>query len=161
MESIFAIVMKTSRVLHDIAGAALTVMMCLTVADVVGRAGGHPILGTYEMVGLLGVVVIGFGTPFTSWTRGHVYMEFVLDRLPQLGKDIMNIGTRILCIGLFMIVGINLFQVAADFRLSGEVSSTLKLPIYPVTYAAGICCFVQCVVFMCEIAKILKETEHE
>ncbi len=160
MEAIFTLVMKTSRALHDIAGTALTVMMCLTVADVLGRAGGHPILGTYEIVGMLAVVVVSFGTPFTSWTRGHVYMEFLLDKLPRAGKDVMNTLTRVLCIVLFLFVGTNLFQVAADFRLSGEVSNTLKLPIYPVAYAAGVCCFVQCVVFVCEIAKLWKGAEH-
>lgn len=161
MGAVFTVVMKASRTLHDIAGGALTVMMCLTVADVLGRAGGRPILGTYEIVGMLSVVVISFGTPFTSWTRGHVYMEFVLDKLPRVGKDILNTVTRVLCIVLFIIVGTNLFQVATDFRLSGEVSNTLKLPIYPVAYAAGVCCFVQCIVFICEIAKIWKGGEHE
>ncbi len=161
MEAMFALVMRTSRALHDIAGAAITVMMCLTVADVLGRAGGHPILGTYEIVGMLSVVVISFGTPFTSWTRGHVYMEFVLDKLPKVWKNILNSTTRILCVVLFVFVGTNLFQVATDFRLSGEVSNTLKLPIYPVAYAAGVCCFVQCVVFVSEIVKIWKGAEHE
>jgi len=160
MERIFDLVLRVSRIFHDIAGTALTVMMCLTVVDVLGRAGGHPILGTYEMVGLLGVIVIGFGIPFTSWTRSHVYMEFVLDRLPQNAKDIMNLSTRILCIVLFVFLGINLFQIAVDFRISGEVSQTLKLPIYPVTYGAAVCCFIQCFVFMCEIEKILRG-KHE
>ncbi len=161
MGALFDIVMKTSRALHDIAGTALTVMMCLTVADVAGRAGGHPILGTYEIVGMLAVVVIAFGNPFTSWTRGHVYMEFMLDKLPRIGRDVLNSFTRALCIVLFMIVGTNLFQIATDFRLSGEVSNTLKLPIYPVAYAAGICCFIQCIVFICEITKIWRGTQHE
>jgi TRAP-type C4-dicarboxylate transport system permease small subunit len=154
MGRILAAVLKTSKILHDIAGTALTAMMCLTVADVLGRAGGHPILGTYEIVGLLGVVVIAFGVPFTTWTRSHVYMEFILHRLSQKGKNIMNMSTRILCIVLFTVVAVNLFQIAADFREAGEVSGTLKLPIFPVAYAAGVCFFMECIVFMCDIVKI-------
>ena len=63
----------TSKVLNVIGGSALTFMMCLTVADVLMRTGGHPILGTYEIVGLALALVIGFGIPKVSMDRGHVY----------------------------------------------------------------------------------------
>ena len=42
-----------SKLLNIIAGIAVTVMMLLTVADVLLRAGGHPIIGTYEIVALI------------------------------------------------------------------------------------------------------------
>ena len=155
MERVLNAVLKISKILSAVAGIALTAMMCLTVADVVGRAGGHPILGTYEIVGLLGVVTIGFAVPFTSWKRRHVYMEFLIEKLSPRGRDVLNVGTRVLCIALFILMGINLFQVAAEFRAAGEVSITRNIPIYPVAFAAGVCCFIECIVFLCDIAKIL------
>jgi TRAP-type C4-dicarboxylate transport system permease small subunit len=154
MTGVRDVLFKVSGVLHDIAGGALTVMMCLTVADVLGRAGGHPIMGTYEMVGLLGVIVVGLAIPHTSLKRSHVYMEFVLDRLGRKKRDILNICTRILCLGLFAFIGFNLFQVAHEFYVAGEVSNTLKIPIFPFAYAAGVCCFVECFVFLCDVIKI-------
>ncbi len=156
MERVLNAVLKISKILSAVAGIALTAMMCLTVADVVGRAGGHPVLGTYEIVGLLGVVTIGFAVPFTSWKRRHVYMEFLIDKLSPRGRDALNVGTRVLCIALFILMGINLFQVAAEFHAAGEVSITRNIPIYPVAFAAGVCCFIECIVFVCDIAKILE-----
>jgi hypothetical protein len=36
------------------------------------------------------------------------------------------------------------------------VSITRNIPFYPVAYAAGVCCFVECIVFVCEIVKIME-----
>jgi TRAP-type C4-dicarboxylate transport system permease small subunit len=143
-----------SKVLNVIGGSALTFMMFLTVADVLLRAFGRPILGTYEIVGLALALVIGFGIPKVSMDRGHVYMEFVVDKLPKNWKMVMHTFTRVLCIILFIIIGYNLFSVGNEFHTSGEVSPTLKLPFFPVAYGVGVCCFIECVVFIRDIIKI-------
>jgi TRAP-type C4-dicarboxylate transport system permease small subunit len=160
MERILSIVFRMVKVLGAVAGVSLTIMMCLTVADVVGRAVGHPILGTYEIIGLLGVIVIGFAVPYTSWNKRHVYMDFLVQRIPQRKKDILNIVTRVLGIVLFIFIGVNMFHIGAEFSKAREVSMSLNIPLYPVAYAAGICCFVECVVFMCDIVKI-REGKYE
>jgi hypothetical protein len=41
-----------------------------------------------------------------------------------------------------------------DLQKSGEVSLTLQEPFYPVAYGIGVCCFVQCLVMVCDIVKI-------
>jgi TRAP-type C4-dicarboxylate transport system permease small subunit len=129
-------------------------MMLLTVADVVLRAGGHPIIGTYEIVALLLAVVIGFGIPQVSLDRGHVYMEFLLQKFSKSARNVMNTLTRILCLILFAFAGVNLFSVGAAFRASGEVSPTIQLPFYPVAYAVAICCLLECCVFIFDIVRI-------
>ena len=63
METLFRILLRVSKILNYIGGAALTFMMFLTVADVLLRAGGRPILGTYELVSLTLAIVIGFTYP--------------------------------------------------------------------------------------------------
>ena len=158
MKPVLAVVSRVSRVLHDVAGAALTFMMCITVVDVLGRATGHPVMGTYEIVGLTGAVVIGFAVPFTSWDKGHIYMEFVLDRLSKSHRNLLLIFTRLLCIVLFIFIGYNLLQVAADYRRAGEVSATLLIPIFPVAYGVAVCCFIECAVFLCDIVRIWEGT---
>ena len=154
MDRVFGLLVVVAGILNKIAAAALTIMMFLTVADVLMRAGGHPIMGTYEIVGLLLALVIGFGIPRVSLDRGHVYMEFLLERLPRRNKDIMNVFTRLLCIFLFLLIGYNLFSIGNEFHASGEVYPTLKLPFFPVAYAVGVCCFLECLVFVFDIWKI-------
>jgi TRAP-type C4-dicarboxylate transport system permease small subunit len=146
--------------LNAIAGVALTCMMFLTFTDVVMRFFGHPILGVYELVSFLLAVVIGFSIPKVSLDRGHVYMEFVLDNLPPKGKAVMMTFTRILCIGLFVAIGVNLFLVGNEFHTAGEVSSTLKIPFFPIAYGVGICCLIECLVFVFDIVAIWRG-QHE
>ena len=147
-------------VLNAIAGVALTCMMFLTFTDVVMRFFGHPIMGVYELVSFLLAVVIGFSIPKVSLDRGHVYMEFLLDKMPEKGKAVMMTFTRILCLGLFVAIGVNLFLVGNEFRVAGEVSSTLKIPFYPIAYGVGICCLVECVVFIADIVAMWRG-QHE
>jgi TRAP-type C4-dicarboxylate transport system permease small subunit len=154
MEILIRILQKVSKILSTIGGAALTFMMCLTVADVLLRAWGRPILGTYEVVSLTLAIVIGFSIPKVSLDRGHVYMEIVLDKLSKRDKAIMNTFTRMLGLILFAIIGYNLFLIGNEFHASGEVSSTLKLPFFPISYFVGVCCFIECFVFMFDIVKI-------
>jgi TRAP-type C4-dicarboxylate transport system permease small subunit len=137
-----------------IGGVALTFMMCLTVADVILRTFNHPILGAYEMVALSLAIVIGFSIPRVSLDRGQVYMEIVLERVSANHRAILNTFTRILCIILFGVIAVNLLLVAGEFRETGEVSATLHIPFFPVAYCVSFCCFVECLVFISDIAKI-------
>jgi len=150
----FNILRFISKLLNTIAGIALTFMMFLTVADVLLRAGGHPIIGTYEIVALSLALVIGFAIPQISLDRGHVYMEFLLEKFSKRGKNLMNTFTRVLCLILFAFIGYNLFIVGAGFHASGEVSATIKLPFYPVAYGVAVCCLLECCVFIFDIVRI-------
>jgi TRAP-type C4-dicarboxylate transport system permease small subunit len=148
-------IVSLSKVLNVIAGTALTVMMFLTVIDVSLRAFGSPIIGTYEIVGLLLALVIGFAIPQVSLDRGHVYMEILINMIhSKRSKAILNTSTRILCIILFILIGYNLFSVGNEFRMSGEVSQTIKLPFFPMAYGIGVCCFIECFVLVVDIIKI-------
>ncbi len=154
MDKFHGILLRTSNVLNAIAGAALTLMMTLTVADVLMRAFGHPILGTYEIVSLMLAVVIGFSIPKVSLDRGHVYMEFILEKLPGRIRSVTIAGTRLLCLVLFAVLGYNLFLIGNEFQAAGEVSSTLKIPFFPLAYGVGLCCFLECLVFLFDILQI-------
>jgi TRAP-type C4-dicarboxylate transport system permease small subunit len=135
-------------------------MMLLTVSDVLLRAGGHPIIGTFEIVALLLALVIGFAIPQVSLDRGHVAMDFLLVKLSRTGKNVMNTFTRVLGLIFFAFIGYNLFNVAARFHTSGEVSPTIKLPFYPVAYGVAVCCLLECFVFIFDIARIWRN-EYE
>jgi TRAP-type C4-dicarboxylate transport system permease small subunit len=141
-------------VLNIIASAALTFMMFLTVADIICRALGHPLVGTYEVVSLALALVIGFGIPAVSMDRAHVYMEVFLEKMGTRGKAVFNTFTRIICLCLFLLIAYNLFSIGAEFHASGEVSPTIRLPFYPVAYGVGVCCFIECLVFVSDIVKV-------
>ena len=144
-----------TRFINIIAGISLTFLMFLTIGDVILRFFKMPIVGTYELVAFAGAIVIGFSLPFTSWMRGHIFVDFFVIKYSKKVQNIFNISTRCLVFILFFLMGWNLLKYALDLQRSGEVSLTLRIPFYPVTYGIGICCFVQCLVIVCDIVKIL------
>ena len=80
------IIQPLSGWLQRVAGASLVFLMALTVLDVVLRAAGRPIPGVYELVGFAGALAIGLAMPATSWARGHVHVDSLLNRLPPGGR---------------------------------------------------------------------------
>jgi TRAP-type C4-dicarboxylate transport system permease small subunit len=151
VKTISAVAAGLSRFMYVVAGLALAGSMFLTVSDVILRSFKRPIVGTYELVGLLGALVIGFSLPQTSRVKGHVLMDFLTGSLSAGAQRVLHVLTRILGIVLFAIIGWNLWVLGDDFRKSGEVTLTLQLPLYPVAYSIAICCFVECLVLVLDM----------
>jgi TRAP-type C4-dicarboxylate transport system permease small subunit len=149
-----------SSALGAIAAAALAFLMLLTVADVVLRILGHPIVGTYELVAVSGALAIGLSLPITSWVRGHIYVDSFVARLPRVPRTVLVIATRLLVLGLFFLIGWNLLKYARALRVAGEVTPTLRVPFYPVVIAVGVSCLVECVVMIADIVKVFRN-DHE
>ena len=144
--------------MNVISGIAITFIMLLTCSDVVLRLFGHPIIGTFEMVGLGGAVLIGFGIPNCSWTRGHIFVDVAVQKFPTGTAKAINTITRLMSIGIFVLIGYNLMIYSYELYVSGEVSLTRQLPFYPIGYGLGVCCFIQCLVLVCDIVKVFGGT---
>jgi TRAP-type C4-dicarboxylate transport system permease small subunit len=156
LQAFIEAVRQLCRGINLIAGIAITFIMLLTVLDVVLRSLRMPITGAYELVAFSGAVVIGFALPLTSFMRGHIFVDFFILKLPPAVRTAANLLTRGLGMGLFFLIGWNLWQVGLDLRRAGEVSLTLQLPFYPVAFGVALCCFVECLVLAADIAKILR-----
>ena len=144
-----------------IAAAAVVFMMLITTADVVLRVFRHPILGTYEIVGFTGAVVIAFSMPYTSIQKGHIAVEFLVQRLPWLARVIINIINSCVSMVLFAVIAWQCAKYAEALRLSGEVSSTLQMPTYPFLYGISFGCILLCVVLFIEFLRQLRGAEIE
>jgi TRAP-type C4-dicarboxylate transport system permease small subunit len=155
MHALNALIRRIAGIMYWVAGVALAAMMFLTVADVVLRYFKMPIVGTYEIVSLLGAVVIGFAVPQTTLERGHVLMDFFTGRLPFGGQRMFHFLTRLLAILTFYIIGWNLYKLGNDLWQTGQVSLTLKIPEYPVAYGIAVCCLFECLVLLSDL--ILKK----
>lgn len=144
---------KIAYFMYGIAGVALVGIMFLTVADVFLRLFKMPIVGTYEIVSLLGAVVIGFAIPQTTLERGHVLMDFLTGRLHGGVQRVLHLFTRLVAAMIFLIIGWNLFVLGNDLLKAGQVSLTLKMPEYPVAFGIAFCCLLQCLVLLADLIK--------
>ena len=161
MQGLHALILRISKVMDVVGGVVLSLMMLVTVTDVILRFFGKPITGTYELVFLGGAVVIGCAIPQTSWQGGHVNVDFALEYFPKILKKITMVFTRILGIVFFFFLGWNLFKYGAMLFEKGEVSLTLHVPYYPVAYILGVCAFVECLVLVSGLIKTVSEVDHE
>ena len=151
MKSFAKAMTLTSRSMCAVAVAALIAMMILTLADVILRAFARPIPGTYELVGILGAVIIGFSIPYTTMIRGHVIMDFLTESLSVRTRTGLHVLTRTLAIAFFIIAGWNLCLLGQGYIKAGEVTLTLKLPLYPIYYVVAFCCFIECLMLIVDM----------
>jgi TRAP-type C4-dicarboxylate transport system permease small subunit len=126
-----------------IAGAACLVgMTFLTCADVVGRAFGHPIFGSVEIVGFMATLAVVMALPYTHQVNGHIGVELVVRLLSEKTQTIIDIGTGVISLILFALVTWRMVIYAHTMHKSGEVSMNLELPEYLIIYATAFCLLV-------------------
>jgi TRAP-type C4-dicarboxylate transport system permease small subunit len=155
MKGLLSNVQGLSRFLNMVAGIALVFLMFLTLGDVILRLFKRPIVGTYELVAFSGAIVIGFSLPLTSWLRAHIFVDFFILKFSKKVQNVFNIATRCVVIFLFFLIAWNLIRYGMDLHKSGEVSATLRMPFYPIAYGVAVSCFIQCLVMVCDIVKIV------
>lgn len=154
MKTFLHIVYKLNSVMQAIAGVFLTFIILLTTADVLMRPFGMPIPGAVEIIAICGGVVIGFTVPITSWMKGHIAVDFVTNALPRGLRSVVDITTRCIAVVLCLLISWNSMKIGTGLWKGGEVSGTLQLPLYPVSYALAACFFVLSIVMVCDILKI-------
>lgn len=125
------LVRLSAQALNALSGLAVVAMMVLTCADVLLRLFRHPITGTYEMVGYLGALVVAFALAKTALERGHIAVDFLVQKLsPVAQTQVERINSLILSV-LFGLIAWHSMIFALTSRKNHEVSMTLQMPIYP------------------------------
>ncbi len=156
---IFAI-KKCTIWMNTVAEAVLVIMMTITVGDVVLRTFGKPIVGTYELVAMAGAIIIGFAVPKTSWDRGHVYVDFLIENRSVAVRNGFFLATRIVGIIIYALLSWNLLLKGLVLQKAGEVSLTLRVPFYPAAFLLSLCFLVQCFSLVGDILRINENKEQ-
>ncbi len=149
---------RAGKGFNVVAGIAIILMMLLSVSDVVLRLFGKPIPGAYEVVGFLGTVVVSFALGFTSLEKGHIAVELIFRRLPQRVQLAIEAFTNFISSLIFGLIAYQAFIYALDIRKSGEVSSTLQMPIYPFIFGMALGFGLLCFILIADFIKSLKRT---
>lgn len=143
--------------LFVIAGLGLAFMMVVTLTDVVMRTIGRPIIGGMELISFSGAVVVGFAIPYTSWTKGHIIVDFLMEKLSPQSRKFLQIITRCLGIALFLFAGYNFIVYALDLLKTKEVTASFRIPYYPITFGLALSCFLQSITLFCDLVKTIRE----
>lgn len=139
------------------AGVSIMMMMLLTCADVVLRFLNYPILGVYEIVCFLSVLVISFAMAYTAETKGHVAVTLIIELLPKKQQGVVEIIGTCISFVFFVLLAWRAVVYAEDLRELKEVSLTLQLPFFPIVYGIGISAAAVCLVLLIDLNKSLRE----
>ena len=134
-----------------IGAACLVGMMFLTCADVVGRALGHPIFGSVEIVGFMATLAVVMAMPYTHQAQGHIGVEILVRLLSEKTQTIIDMCTGIISLILFAIISWRMAVYARTMQDSGEVSMNLELPEHVIIYLTAFCLVVFTLIILKDI----------
>jgi TRAP-type C4-dicarboxylate transport system permease small subunit len=133
------------RVLLVIAAVALMTMMGIVVANVIGRIFfKSPVLGTVELAGLAGVVLIAVAVGITEREHRNVIVEVVSRRLPPRTRAIAGAFTLFLSLGAIAFLSWAVFGSALHAATTGEHTETLVIATAPFEFIWAIGALILC-----------------
>ncbi len=117
------------------AAAALFVIMCLTLVDVLGRKFfSHSVPGGLELTEILMVIVIFGALPLVSLRQEHVVFDSFDNLVPAPLKRLQARLVHLVCGGLFGFLAWLLTRRAERFAEYTEVTVHLQWPMAPVAW---------------------------
>ena len=156
MKHFMAFVYRLDLSFHVIAGCTLAIMMGVTLADVVLRIFGSPIIGTMEIISFCGAIVIGFAIPYSSWMKVHIIVDVLTSKLSSKSQAIFMVFTKVIGALFFLFVGYNFIRYGLTLIRTGEVSPSFRIPYYPITFGLAASCFLECLTLICDLLKLAK-----
>ena len=143
-----------TKILLWIGGAGLVAMLLLIVADVIGiKVFSKPVPGGLEIVSFLAVIAIAFSVAHTQVMRGHVAVDFIVEKFPRRLRMVVEIITLVFSVCLFAVMAWYSFKYAGKLKSTGEVSMTQKIPFYPFVYAMAVCFVVTFIVLVRDLVQ--------
>ena len=130
LEPFFEVVRRIILVLAGLAGAAILVMVGITVTDVVLRIFRTGIPGAYDVVRICGALCIGCGLPYVTAVKGHIAIEFIYRSLSRRGRVALDSAFRVVALALFGFLAWQNVRYGLSLHASGLLMPTLKLPVF-------------------------------
>jgi TRAP-type C4-dicarboxylate transport system permease small subunit len=145
---------KLSNWFEWIGLAAILLMMAITCIDVVGAKVFHwRLFGAIDTVMLSQIVAIAFPASMVLILGRHIQVEFVIARLPNRARAVIDSFVLLLELGLFSLIIWRLWVLGYTFQTSGEHSQSAYIPYYPFAYCIA---FASISVFLVLLLKLLK-----
>jgi TRAP-type C4-dicarboxylate transport system permease small subunit len=129
--SLYKILLPVSIVLQGVGAVVLAAMMFLTASDVTLRQFKLPIMGTDDITAFLMAILISFGLAYCTLKKGHVQVDFIVERLPNRAQDIINSITTLFGFSLCILITWQSFANMISVYESGATSWTLNIIVYP------------------------------
>jgi TRAP-type C4-dicarboxylate transport system permease small subunit len=141
-------------------GAAFLVCnLVLIVANVIVRAFGGVIAGTYELAEMLVIVTIAFALGYTAIHKGHIVVDFLVRRFPNTLRNRLILINSLLSLLAWGIIGWASYRVMVE-RWLNERTEMLEVLVLPfrIIWVTGIVIF--CLVFITDFLNSLRQEKE-
>ncbi len=133
-------------------------MMLVMVADILLRfLFNSPIIGSYEIIEQMMIVVVFFAFAHTQAEKGHIAVDIVTTVLPRKVRDVFSVITLLMGTVMTVIaVYANLGQISGAIE-SKATTSVLYIPLYPFYIAVMIGLAVFCLCLVVDLIKAVAD----
>ncbi len=140
LNSLEKIIHSMARRVSQIAQIALVLVMAVIVANILMRIWWKPLPGSYELVEILGAVILSMGAAYCATARGHVTVTLLVDKLSRRKQAAVDLITSLISFFFISAIGWGLLKYAKMTLVRGLETPTLSIPLYPVYFlvAAGL-----------------------
>lgn len=145
--------LAVNKTLTVIGFAAMVVMMLILVLNIITRALNVPILGMYEIVQLVIVVVFSFGIGYSTLEHSHVRMKGLVSKLPPKASRIVETVSNIFNLAIWALVGWRVWILASENAVLGERTDILGLPVYLFRFVFAFGMFMMVLALIAEVLR--------
>lgn len=128
------VIHSLARRTSQFAQFALVMVMLVIVANIFMRVWWKPLPGSYELVEILGAVILSMGAAYCAIQRGHVTVTLLLDKLSKKKQAGVDIFTSLVSFMFISAIGWGLLKFTKMSYDRGLETSTLSIPLYPVYF---------------------------
>ncbi|RQD66655.1 MAG: TRAP transporter small permease [Desulfonatronovibrio sp. MSAO_Bac4] len=129
-KTIYTLSKKTSQ----LAQLALVLVMLVIVSNILLRIWWKPLPGSYELVEILGAVILSMGIAYCAVTRGHVTVSLLVDKLSLRNQALVDLITSTISLIFISSICWGIFKYGNMMHARGLETSILSIPLYPVYY---------------------------
>ncbi len=134
----------------------LLVMMVITCLDVFGgKLFRTPVYGALDIVMLSQLVAISFATAYALIIGRHVSVEFFMALLPERLQAIVDAIISFFGFTFFVLIVWRLTVYGHSLQIGGEVSATIRIPLYPFAYGIAVASIPVALIFLAQIFRAI------
>ena len=155
LRRVIASISRWSNIAGEICLAAMVVLVTGNILLRLTPVG--PVLGTFELTGYLGALLIAFALAHNQVKRRNIAVEFLVSRLPRRTQNVIDMVVFCISTCLYGVISWRCVAEAIHLSSTGEVSPTLSLPFYPVLIVIGTGCALLGLVLFTDFLQSLSE----
>jgi TRAP-type C4-dicarboxylate transport system permease small subunit len=141
-----------SRGLEVIGVIGMLLILLVTCVDVIGaKIFQRPVPGALDIVMQAQLAAVAFSMASTLMVGRHIRVTFLLPYIPRRMRAVVEIIIQVFCFLLFALIIWRLTVYGYGLQRGHEVSSTIKIPLYPFAYGIAVASLPMCFKYLINI----------